>query len=237
MDQTKIRKAAASIELATMEILGELEKTPVDQSANMARAEPVDALEPDHLVIGRGAARPGQVVTVEVLAGSSKPIEGFGAYVGCDPRLVLERWSVTPDIRGLTGIENPQAAVRQKRGQGIQGYLSLHFAFFGLIRISRDATDEEAEAEKDRLRPTRISAQLPPMTPLFALTFRVPDDARIGEEFKLDNTPLKYGSYYRDPVSGRRLTQRLDAAFGVTKELGPQIKPQCVSGWIEVVAP
>lgn len=245
MNPEKIREAAGQLELATLAILSEIDPSPATVTATggstYADAEhavnvvmDTEDIRPDHLIVGYAEGRPGDTVTVDVLGGTTKPVFGFGAYVGMDPRLVLTGSDVAPEVLELADLGSMLKVAQQKRGQGIEGFLSLSLSFMGPPRIGPDATDDEAEAEKERLRPTYRTFQLPPRTPLLRLSIRIPESMTPGTEVKLDNTPLKYGVYMRDPVTKRIRTQRLQASFGVPKEFGREIIPDCVSGWVKV---
>ena len=173
---------------------------------------------PSYLVIGKGAALPGEVATVEVLGQTSVDVTGFGGYVGCPNELELIGSKVPDSFIELLGLENPRAVAVQKKAGGVGSFLSLMLFFNPLISYKT--------TEIHQLR-------LPPMTPFLELQFRVPADAPPGERYNLDSESKKYGRLIRNGKGhSRRLTVPPEYSTWVFRW---GIRPICVSGWVDVL--
>ncbi len=203
---------------------------PVDDESPEPSTPPTEP-QPAYFVIGKGSATPGEVAEVEVLGTTWRKVSGLGAYVGCHKDLNLTGVVATDELKLLVNSEEPHVMASQGRYGGLGDYISVMSIFFG--SLEKESEQFEPDDPPPAISRTLVEVIIPELTPLMVLSFKVPPDAASGRRFHLDNTPWKYG---RRMSNGRGGWWRMGmpASYAVTSG-GREIRPVCISGWVDVL--
>lgn len=191
-----------------------------------------------YLIVGKATATKGSTAIVEILGATTLPVQGFGMQIGCSPLLTLKKAEVTPELIQAIGLpleriqpdgkKTPttlHAIASQGKYGGLGDLLAVFVGFFEEITAASSLRPEGS------IRDTVI----PSMTPLVRLHLEVSEDA-ARTRYELDNASFKYGRPMKN-AKGQTVHLRQETVYATAREVAKHgIKPELVSGWVDVLS-
>lgn len=191
-----------------------------------------------YLVVGKAEGAPGETVIVEILAMTTFPVTGISVGIGCNPALRLVAADETEELKTFLNVTDPQDIIRQQRGRGWQEqFIQVAIFFFESLwsqaEVGQDPDDVDARKKIGR---RIVELMIPPMTPVYRLHLKIPQDAEPGTTF-----PLSLEFTYGKKLSSNGPVKFLPHPnmFTTTREVAKHGAPVggAVSGWVDVVEP
>lgn len=158
MDVAAIVRRARDIGATASEIeelMGILPGEPELPDVEKPREDPA---APSHLVVGLGKAVPSAVAEIEILGGTEIPVLGYGMRFGIHTSLKLNHWSVTKELKELTGLENAEAIVEQADWENSKAYGKG--AYISIFHLFRDKLIGSADVERLLKEIEAVEAQI-----------------------------------------------------------------------------
>jgi len=243
-----LNEARNSIRSAVLELRdgrppADTEGVPADYTALTNATEQAPEPRPSSMVVGLAEGAPGEIVEVEILGGTHLPVQGFGLAIGCNPMLRMLGASESEEMRRLLSITDVEDIKKQhRRGNNWQdNWIQIFGAFYRQLWETDELDEAVADAEAGKPRKVKrsiVEVLIPPMTPLYVLKLKIPDDATPGMEFELD-IEHKYGRRLNSngPVKFLEWPPRYGTSLQVAQYGIEKKDIELVSGRIKVIKP